>query len=246
MTRFLSVIPATLVLILCVATLPGNVPAATLELVGPPGAVITIDGDIIGELPLPDVVTLSAGQYVIEAALKGTEPFERPIDIRKKDEHLVVNIRMTPLSRRDAVLTSLLIAGQGQRYEGRPGLGWALTITEAAGLLVALVSETQVQNHRSDYLLAEGVYREAISTAEIDAARADVQRLFDDMSSAADRRDAAILIAVGAVAISVIDAVVRFPALDAGVNLGTVGPFDSSSALSGGQPGFHVGLSWGF
>ncbi len=246
MTRSFPISMIALALYLGIAMAPGLSTGASLELTGPPGTLISIDDEIIGTLPLAEPIKIRTGDHTLVASLQGAELFERNVSVHKSNEQLTIHVRLSPMSRRSAVLSSLVLAGSGQRYEGHSKMGWGLTLAEVGGLAFALISDSQVQNHKNDYLLAQDVYNNAITQTDIDAARVDMQTIFDDMDSAVSQRDAALMIAVGAVAVSVIDAFVRFPALDAGLDLNTVGPFETASASTTPDPGFHVALSWGF
>ena len=246
MTRSIPISMIALALCLGITMAPDLSTGASLELIGPPGTLISIDDEVIGTLPLAEAVNIRTGDYIIVASLPGAEPFVRNISVHRSNEQLTLHVRLSPMSRRSAVLSSLMIAGAGQRYEGHSKMGWGLTLAEVGGLAFALISDSQVQNHKNDYLLAQDVYNNAITQADIDAARVDMQAIFDDMDSAVSQRDAAMMVAVGAVVVSVIDAFVRFPALDTGFDLNTVGPFETTSASTTPDPGFHVALSWGF
>jgi hypothetical protein len=55
---------------------------------------------------------------------------------------------------------------------GRRTLGWVLTGVEVGGLLTALVSDLSAQNHKDEYLLAQDLYRNAFTAADIETYRA--------------------------------------------------------------------------
>lgn len=241
MTRCL--LPAALVLVL----IGGAVDAAAVdvEVIGPEGAALFVDGEPVGMLPLDAPLQLRRGDHVLEARLRGASTLRRPLTVgrRTSDPH-TVHLHMSPLSRRTAVLSSLLLAGQGQRYVERPRLGWALTAAEAAGLLAALVGDTRLGNHKNDYAIARAEYEAAVTPDAIAATRAEVQRLSSAMSDDASLRDTGLTVAVAAVAVSVLDVLLRFPGLDGDVNLETVGPLDSAAA--GGAPGLRLGWNLNF
>ena len=158
--------------------------AATLVLTGTPGAVVTLDGRALGALPLDGPLTLDEGRHLVTAVRRGMLDLRREVTLAA-GETARVHLRMTPLSRKDAALYSLLLAGLGQRYEGRRTLGWALTAVEVGGVLTALVSETSVQNHKDDYVLSQQEYRQAVDADEIERLRAEVEAAHADMQDAA-------------------------------------------------------------
>ena len=237
--------PTILVLVAAIlSTAPAS--AATLDLSGPAGAVVTLDGEPLGVMPLQAPIEIGMGEHRITSTLTGAHTFDTVLQIIDDAQIVHLQVRFIPLSRWRAATSSLLLAGSGQRYESRPRMGAALTGIEVVGLLSALMSELQVQNSRDDYLLARDAYAGAVSSTEINRWRTAAATSHDDMLRAADRRDLGLAVAVGAVAVSVLDAWFRFPALDAGVDLKTVGPFDSTRAPAGLAPRAHVALTLNF
>lgn len=187
-----------------------------LELEGPPGTVVTLSGRELGTLPLPGPVPLTTGEHPLMARCRGYVPFERSLLIQEDGERMRLRLRMTTLSRRDAVLYSLALAGLGQHYVGRPLLGWTLTALEVGGVVAAIGGELAYTNHRSDYLVLYDEYRNAIDEADVLAKRAAAEKSWRDMENAESLRDTGLLVAAGAVVVSVLDAWLRFPAVDAG------------------------------
>ncbi|HPF35722.1 hypothetical protein KDK88_10110 [bacterium] len=241
MTRCL--LPIVLALVLLGSTAPAR--AIDVDVLGPDGAALYLDGEPAGVLPLDGPLQLPRGEYVLEARLRGARTMTRPLTVgRRTSDPQTVVMRMTPLSRRTAVLSNLVVAGSGQRYANRPAFGWALTAAEAGGLLAALVGETGLSNHKSDYAVAQAEYAAAVTPDQIAAARAEVQRLSDAMSDDAGLRDAGLTLAVAAVAVSVLDMLLNFPGLEGGVDLDPVGPFDTAAGT--GEPMLRVGMNLHF
>lgn len=208
-------------------------PAAGTELfvTGPDGAAVTLDGEPLGLLPFDDSIEIIAGPHRLEATLRGAHPHARDLEVAE-GEVAHVHLRMQAMSRTSAALSSLALAGSGQRQTGRPLLGWALTGVEVVGLLTALTSDLQVQNHRDDYRLALAEYRTALDPGEIERLQAEAQGYFDDMESAADRRALGFKVAAAAVVVSALDAWLRFPSLDADVDLSVAGPLAGRPAAA--------------
>jgi len=220
----------------------GPAAGAPLLLTGTPGAAVQLDGRELGTLPL-DALDVPAGAHTLTASLRGMLPLEMEMRIDAQDATVRRHLRLQPMSRRDAVAYSLVLAGLGQRYEGRPRLGWALTAAEVGGLLTALAGELAVQNHRDDYELAMANYRDALLPDDIAAYRAQADDAWQAADDAGKLRDAAAAVAVGAVAVSVLDAWLRFPALEAGSGSAPAPPPGFASGADVPGTGVHVGWS---
>ncbi len=223
-------------------TLAGPAAGATLLLTGTPGAAVRLDGRELGTLPL-DAQDVAAGAHTLSATLKGMLPLDLEMRIDAEDAVVRHHLRLQPMSRRDAVSYSLLLAGLGQRYEGRPTLGWILTATEVGGLLTALAGELAVQNHRDDYDLAMANYREALLPDEVAFYRDQADDAWTAADDAGRLRDTAAAVAVGAVVVSVIDAWLRFPSLEAGAGPAPAPPPEFAAGAATAGSGFHVGWS---
>lgn len=215
--------------------------AGLLELEGPPGAVVTLSGRELGTLPLPGPVPLTTGEHALTARCRGYVPFERALLIQEDGERMRLRLRMTTLSRRDAVLYSLALAGLGQHYVGRPLLGWTLTALEVGGVAAAIGGELAYTNHRSDYLVLYDAYRNAIGEEDLLAKRAAADKAWRDMENAESLRDTGLLVAAGAVVVSVLDAWLRFPAVAAGA--GPVPVQRSALDAPGGPAGALAGAA---
>ena len=230
--------PAALALLLA-----GPAAGATLLLTGTPGAEILLDGRPLGALPL-EAIEVAEGVHTISAAMHGMLPLDDEVRIDAQDAVIRRHLRLQPMSRRDAVAYSLVLAGLGQRYEGRPVLGWALTAAEVGGLLTALAGELAVQNHRDDYELAMANYRDALLPGDIAFYRDQADEAWTAADDAGKLRDTAAVVAVGAVVISALDAWLRFPSLEAGAGPAPAPPPElATGAGSASATGFHVGWS---
>jgi hypothetical protein len=207
------------VLILAAALLTaaaGGVSAAELIITGPRGAQVTVDGQAVGLLPLANSVVVEPGQHTLKATLRGMEDHELSVRIADPGQQVRVELRMRRLSRRDILLGALLLAGHGQRELGRDRLGWALTAVELGGLVAALYGEVVVQNSRDEYELAMASYNEALVPYEITYYRELAADKLDSAENAASLRDTGLAVAVGAVAVGLLDALLRFPSVEAG------------------------------
>jgi hypothetical protein len=234
----------------------GPAAAATLELLGPDGAAVQVNGQSVGVFPLAEALILRPGEYVVTCRRRGCIPFEDTVVLQDDEDRIRLRVRLIPLNRTTAVTSSLLLAGLGQHYEGRPIEGWLMTAVEIGGLVTALSGEATYLNRRDDYELLLDDYRRAVSELEILRLRGEAEEMFARMKDAEDQRDTGLLVAAGAVVVSVLDAWLRFPSVEAGP--GTVVPAQAAGAqenldrwvtLASGRgscEGFHIGWRWRF
>jgi hypothetical protein len=193
--------------------------AATLEIDGPAGAAVTVDDAPIGRLPLASPVALEPGLHQVTCALRGYELFAADILITQESAVHRLCARLIPLRRRDGVLFNLVFAGLGQRHIGRPALGWALTSLEAGGLITGLAGELSLRNRRDDYAVLYDAYLNAITDEAIASRRAETETAWSRVEDAESLRRTGLLIAAGAVVVSVLDVWLRFPSFEAGAGL---------------------------
>jgi hypothetical protein len=190
--------------------------AATLWLTGPESAVVTLNGQTMGTFPLAEPLALPPGHYVVRCQLTGYSPYEKEVFLETDEDWLRLRVRLVPLDRKTAILSSLAFAGLGQHYLGKSTKGWLLTAAEASGLLAALYGELSFQNHRDDYLLRIDQYQRAVSAEDISFFKRQADESFSKMEDAETVRDAGLIVAASAVILSVLDAWFRFPSLAAG------------------------------
>ncbi|MBC8424795.1 hypothetical protein H8E07_11790 [bacterium] len=221
---------------------------ATLILSGTPGAQVVIDGAAVGALPLDEPVALGDGWHTVTAERTGMLSMRRKFVAEGEHQVIRLHLRLTPMSRKHAVVQSLMLAGSGQRYVGRPTLGWVLTGIEVGGLLTALVSDLSAQNSKDEYLLALEGYDTAFLPADLEYYRARVEDKHGAMKDALDLRNVALAAAAGAVVVSVLHAVLRFPSAEMGPGTRPAPPPGHASLAaprrSGG--GFHIGWRLSF
>jgi len=222
---------------------------ATLVLSGTPGARVVIDGAPAVTLPMSAPVTLSDGWHTVTAERKGMQTMRRKFVAEGAHQVIRLHMRLEPMSRNRAVLQSFVLAGSGQRYVGRPTLGWILTGVEVGGLLTALVADMSAQNSKDAYQLAIEDYNAAILPDDLAHYRALAEDEHASMKNALDLRDAALVAAAGAVVVGVLDALLRFPSADMGPGPRPVPP-TAAAPLDTPRPsagdGFHVGWRLSF
>jgi TM2 domain-containing membrane protein YozV len=199
--------------LLLVATSAG---AATLEVTGPPGATVVINDHDLGVLPLDGPLDLPVGTYVVESRLRGYVAFSKRVTLDREDAWQHVQIRLHRLSRGTAVRSSLLFAGLGQIYSGRKVRGWVYITAEATGLGMALVGELQRNNHRKDHLAIMQDYQSQLNQDEVARLRGEAEDSYTAMEDATKLRDTGLIVAVSAIAVSMLDAWLFFPKVAAG------------------------------
>jgi len=217
--------------------------AADLEITGPPGVEVLLDGSVLGFLPLAGPLTVAAGRHQIRGDQPGYIPFVQVVDVGAEDASVRVVIRMTRLSRRTAVASNVLLAGLGQHYLGKNTRGWIYSTAELAGLVAALGGEIQRSNYRQDYLLLRDRYDQAINSDEIATLRAATDKAYSDMEDMESLHNLGLAVAGGAIALSMLDAWLSFPGVSAGTGqtpVATLHQPDSSG------PAFHAGVNLGF
>lgn len=215
--QILTIIPVIFLLALAA---PAD--AATLVIDGPAGAAVTLNGEAAGFFPLDGPLELSVGSYEIRSELPGYIPFTATVNLGWDTAWQQVTVRLIPLSRRTAWSSNLLFAGLGQRYLGQKTRGWIYTAAEAGGLLVALGAEIQRSNSRQDYLKLKDNYDRAINADDIARYKAEAEQAYGDMKDKEDLRNTGLLVAGSAILVSVIDALIFFPAIEAGPGAGPV------------------------
>jgi hypothetical protein len=237
--------------------------AATLQLSGPPGAAVSVDGRAVGLLPLAAPLDLPAGVYTLRCELHGHQDLEQTVVLGEPESWLHLRLRPTPLRRSDAVQSSLLFAGLGQWYAGSTWRGWFYFLGEAGGLLTAVAGEVQRSSLRDDYLEYRDSYRTALDDQDIAFWRAEASEAYADMQDMKDLRNLGLVVAGGAWALSLLDAWLLTPTVDLGA--GVVPPrarpaealstaIDPDGAPSGGpaaapatgRPGVHAAVTLSF
>lgn len=237
-----------LLAIVALALPAGHATAATLQLAGPAGAEVRINGATAGFLPLAEPLTLPPGSYEIACDLPGRQPFRTVVRILQDDEWRHVTIRVLPYGRRTAVLSNLALAGLGPRYLGKPGRGWLYSAAEIGGLAAALYGELARSNAQDEYLLALDAYGEAINAEDIAVRRAAADAKYRDAADAADLRDLGLAVAAGAVVVSMLDSWLTFGSVTGGS--GAL-PADTATAActppaTDAGPAFHTAVRLGF
>ena len=82
---------------------PANVPQrerpASVRILGGHGANLSVDGRLVGMLPLARPVELPSGRHFLSAELNGHVPFSAELDLRRAEERLV-SVELEPTTQR--------------------------------------------------------------------------------------------------------------------------------------------------
>jgi len=190
--------------------------AATLELSGPAGATCMINDQNLGFFPLDGPLDLESGIYTIKATLPGHFPFEKTIHLQSSQDWVRVHTGLLPLKKSTALQSNLLYAGLGQFYMDKKIKGWVFSLAETGGLLTALAAEAQRSNYRKDYLLLKHIYDTSISNDEIIENRSKSETAYNNMEDMEEMRNMGLMVAGGAVLLSILDALILFPSTEMG------------------------------
>lgn len=186
----------SMTLILCglAATLLCSGPAfaATLEVEGPAGAELFVDGERVGVLPLAGPIAVEPGIRTLECRKPGHLVHTEAVNIDGPETTLSVHLELEPLSRRRALGSSVALAGLGQLYQGRTRMGWTMVALQGSAWLVVAAAEGSFQSKRDDYEILDRRYQDAILQSEITRLRGERQAAFDDIESAKNLRNAAL------------------------------------------------------
>jgi hypothetical protein len=87
---------------------------------------------------------------------------------------------------------------------------------EVGGLLTALAGELQRTNLKSDYLKLADLYNRSVNAEEITSLRGEAEAKYNDMKDMEKLRDTGLLVAGGTIVVSIIDALLSFPSVEAG------------------------------
>lgn len=245
-----TIILYSLALICLSATAQG----AILELSGPEGASVVVNGRARGFFPLEHPLDLGPGYYQVDCQLPGHKDYHWEVFLADESDWKRLHVRMTPYSRKTAVTSNILLAGLGQHYLDKPTKGWVFNIAEVGGLLTALVAEAGRSNFRKDYLLLMDNYNAAINEDDLAHYQLKAEEAYQDMTDMESLRDTGLIVAGSAIVLSMLDAMFLFPAIDVGSGPGvsSLGTEHDSTLGLGSSAAvdyfttIHAGIKLGF
>lgn len=213
--------------------------AATLDVNGPEGAEVVVDGTVLGTLPLAEPLELPHGRLlIVQVRRAGYITHEEQVYLNTAGTEMVLEAELLGLSRRTAVVSSALLAGSGQFYQGRQKAGWIQLGLQLGAWTSVVLGELQFQDKRDEYLALDQQYHEAISPHEIDLARQARDTARDDLDVARTWRNVSLGVVVVLAAYSAFDAWRGHDHFYA-----AVAPADASVD---GSPTAQAGLRWNF
>ena len=211
---------------LLLSLLAGTAAAATLEITGPAGATVSLNDRPLGVFPLDGPLDVPPGFYTITSQLQGHANFEQKVRLVSINDWHRITVRLMPFSRKTAMGSSVLFAGMGQHYLGDGFRGYVYNAAEAGGLLAALAGELQRSNLEKDYLKLVELYNGALNADNVVALGEEAEAKYQDMTDMEELRDLGLMVAGGAILVSLLDVIITFPKVEAGA--GTV-PMDTGS-----------------
>jgi hypothetical protein len=171
----------------------GGAGAATLEVVGPAGAEVVLDGETIGLLPLSEPMDLPHGVvFELEVRKPGYLTHRETIWLDKPQTQLVVEVDLLSLNRRAAVISSALLAGTGQFYQGRRTAGWIQLGLQAAAWASVVHFELEFEDRRDEYEKLDQQYKEALTPPDIQRLRDERDAAWSDLEDSKNWRNASI------------------------------------------------------
>ncbi len=235
---------AALLTILLITVSVVSADAARLDLRGPAGAEVLIDGEVRGELPLDEPIEIATGLRMLAVRAPGYAVHREPVQVDGPEDRITIDLDLVRLSRWQAMGSSSVLAGLGQLYQRRPVSGWTMMALQAGAWLSLAGAEAQYQDARDDYLEAVTAYEDAITSAEVRRARESMDETFDDVESKNDLRTYATVAIIAIGAYSVFDAWRAHGSFFAGPTVDSPA-FSSASTPTRGL-GVEMGWRWTF
>lgn len=223
-------------LLLCVAPRAG---AATLEIIGPAGAEVVRDGRLIAVLPLSEPLELPHGQLVIiQVRKEGFSTHEEQIYLSTAETAMRIEVDLLSLNRTTAVVSSALLAGTGQFYQGRRKTGAIHLGLQLVAWGSVIYGEYQFKDKRDEFETLDQQYHEALIADDIARIREDRDTAWGEMEDAKTWRNASIGAVIAIAAWSAFDAWRGHKSFHAGI--------ESAADSPDGMTTAQVGLTWSF
>lgn len=226
----------TTVLLIALSVCAG---AATLEVVGPEGAEVVRDDEVIGVLPLEAPIELPPRQFmIIQVRKAGFATHEEQVFLENPETALRVEVDLVALNRTTAVASSALLAGTGQFYQGRRKTGMVHLGLQLVAWGSVVYGELQFKDKRDEYEALNQQYLDALVAADIAQLRDERDVVWSEMEDAKTWRNWSIGAVVAIAAWSAFDAWRGHQSFHAAIQSGDASPDGATTA--------QIGLSWGF
>jgi len=180
--------------------------AATLDVIGPPGAEVSIDGSARGLLPLARPLVVDPGERFLEVRLGGHVTHREAVEVVSRDQSIRIEIELVALSRVQAMGSSAVLAGLGQLYQGRRVTGWSMMALQVGAWGWLFWADDQYKVARDDYLTAINAYERATDRDAVRAARQEAEALYGEIDDKNSMRSYATVAVIAIGAWSVFDA----------------------------------------
>jgi len=227
-----------------------NAADARLTIETTPGARLAFDGS-----PAPTPIEgaqsarpMSAGVHTIRIERRGYMARTEQI-LLERGESRTLFAPLAPKTRRGAIARATLVPGWGSHYMDRPAVGWGLAAAAVAGAAGAIAYDRQMAGRVDDYESRLAEYGQAVVPERQEETYRAAQEAFGKVDDSRSARNASIAILAGAYALSVAEALFRYPFSrerdDApGADRGSLGPRldDTSSACSFASGGARITL----
>ena len=165
-----------------------------------------------------------------KASFPVTSIYEHELRLLGDNDWQRLAVRLVPYSRKTAWSSNILFAGLGQHYLGKSTRGYIYNAAEAGGLLVALFAELERSNPaRTISTSWTSTTRPSMPTTSPATAKPPT-RPTATWRTRKDLRNTALMVAAGAIVVSILDAIIFFPSVEGGA--GPV-PLDTGSLERG-------------
>ena len=180
--------------------------AASVSVEGPPGAEVFVDGESFGRLPWDGPRELGPGPHALRVSLLAHQDYEIELSASEASDTAFVRAELLRLDRNLAGLSSLLLAGLGQHYEGRTLWGWGFMAAQLASTTIVLLAEDSFKSHRADFQRAQFAYDNAIAEPTFREQLDLMEAAWADMKDAEKIRDVALYSMIGIAVVSAVEA----------------------------------------
>ena len=116
----------------------------------PEGAKIYFNGKSLKQLSPVKIDSVDVGNYSLKAKLAGYHHSYYG-GYLEPSSFVEAELDLIRIRRMEAIIRSIILPGQGQRFLGHPIKGWAITALQAAAIAYGVYTFTDYINKRNDY-----------------------------------------------------------------------------------------------